>query len=529
MSERDVKIGKIIKIEGVNIQVEVIERDIATKLVQKNGVNDFIVSINKLIYCYLPNGKKIVARITKIYDKNAFITEDIFERGKEAYVIEAILLGIYDEFLNSFDTGINSFPIIGSEVYSINKDIYRSVTQINSDYKIQIGRSYNDETIQVYANPDVLFGKHLGIFGNTGTGKSCTVASIIQGLKRRVIDSKGNSVKLKPKIIIFDANNEYEKAFQNTEFSVKKITKEELRLPHYHLSYTEYYRFLGASQGVQAPVLKACIDQLRSNEESSKEFALKELPVQIKKWLSRNSLKKDPSGNPTNEIDSFKLNQWYSWCSTMINRIQNILEDERIINIIEYDSAYLYQNTVKEVLSCSEEIIIIEADFDKDESDIIIFLFAKLMYEEAIKNRENQITNSTVILFEEAHRYINEEDSREYKLGSYYIERLAREGRKFGISLIISSQRPSELSKIVVSQCNSFIIHRITNKNDIDFISRCLNSNNQDLIKYLSGLERQYAIVFGEAFGYSEIVKIETAFPTPKSEDPKVISSWLEK
>src|SRR5699024_4245185 len=104
---------------------------------------------------------------------------------------------------------------------------------------------------------------------------------------------------------------------------------------------------------------------------------------------------------------------------------------------------------------------------------------------------------------------------------------LAREGRKYGISLIISSQRPSELSNVVVSQCNSFIIHRITNKNDFEFVHRSLDSTNQELIKYLSGLERQYALVFGEAFALSEIIKIETASPTPRSEDPEVIATWL--
>ncbi|TDV97929.1 ATP-binding protein [Pseudobacillus badius] len=519
MIDQDIKIGKIIKIEGLTIQIEVIERDIANKLILKNGINDFIVSINKLIYCYLPNGKQIIARITKIYDKNAFATEDIYIRSKDEYVVEAAFLGIYDSFLKIFDTGINTFPIIGSEIYSINKDIYQAITRVNSFFKINIGRSYNDESLEVCANPDILFGKHLGVFGNTGTGKSCTVASIIQGLKRRIKDASENAIKLKPKIIIFDANNEYERAFVNTEFTVKKITKEELRLPHYYLSYNEYYKFLGASQGVQAPVLKSCIDQLREQNGSNKEFSFKDLPKTINKWIASKSQKPDQSSG----LDMFKYNQWYSWCSTMINRIQNIIEDERIINIIDNEN----RNSVEEILNCSEEIILVNADFDKDESDVIIFLFAKLMYAQAITNRENNVVNNVVILFEEAHRYINQADTHEYKLGSYYIDRLAREGRKFGISLIISSQRPSELSKTVISQCNSFIVHRITNKNDIEFIQRCLNSNNQDLIKYLSGLERQYAIVFGEAFGHSDIIKIDTASPTPMSEDPKVITSWI--
>ena len=129
-------------------------------------------------------------------------------------------------------------------------------------------------------------------------------------------------------------------------------------------------------------------------------------------------------------------------------------------------------------------------------------------------------------MFEEAHRYINEDDAEDYSLGNFYIERLAREGRKFSLSLIISSQRPSELSKTVLSQCNSFIIHRITNKNDLEFLSKVVRADNSELLKVIPGLEKQYAITTGEAFSYSDIVRIATANPVTDSQDPEVISNW---
>ena len=130
-------------------------------------------------------------------------------------------------------------------------------------------------------------------------------------------------------------------------------------------------------------------------------------------------------------------------------------------------------------------------------------------------------------MFEEAHRYINEQDIDDYSLGNFYIQRLAREGRKYGVGIIISSQRPSELSKTVLSQCNSYIIHRITNKNDLDFINRTLSSGNSELLNIIPGLEKQYAVIIGEAFNYGDIIKICNASPTPDSKDPEVIKSWL--
>lgn len=288
MVSEDIKIGRIIKIEGLNILIELNEKGIANKLILKYGINDFVVSINKLIYSFLPNGKKIVARITQVYDKSSLKKENIFLATSDSFLIEGTFLGIYDEFIDVFENGINTFPIIGSEVYSVNQSTYQSVLRINSKYRLQIGTSYQNNGLEIQANPDILFGKHLGVFGNTGTGKSCTVASLIQGLKRRLKDENGEDIQICPKIIIFDSNDEYEQAFLGTEFRTKKISKEQLKLPHYYLNYIEYYKFLGASQGVQAPVLKACIDELR-NEKGI--FNFKDLPSAIRGWLSKNSKK----------------------------------------------------------------------------------------------------------------------------------------------------------------------------------------------------------------------------------------------
>ncbi|WP_027725738.1 ATP-binding protein [Tuberibacillus calidus] len=507
------KIGKLVKIENLTILVEITERDIVNSISLKSGINDFVVSINKFIYAVLPNSKKIIARISKIYDRNLFINDNIFTDTQGKFLVEAELVGIYDDYLKKFDTGINTFPIIGSELYSINQEIYSSVLKIDSEYLLDLGKSYNDPNLSLFANPDILLGKHLGVFGNTGTGKSCTIASILQGIKRRLKDKSGRNIEVNPKIIIFDSNNEYERAFPTNEFRVKVVKKDELKLPHYYLSFTEYYKFLGASQGVQAPVLKAVIEKLRQDNGNTDSFAFADLHDGIVKHIE----------TMTNN-NAYNFNQWFGWNATLINRIDRIVEDERIFPLIETD-----QNTVEEILTCEEEIIIIQADFDKDEFDIVMFLFSKLLYKWSLNNRVSSSRKNILVLFEEAHRYINEEENADYKLGNYYIERLAREGRKFGISLIISSQRPSELSKTVLSQCNSYIVHRITNKNDLEFINKLLSKSNTNLLKLIPGLERQYAVVIGEAFGYSDIIKIETASPTPLSDDPKVINNWKKE
>lgn len=522
MIHEDKVIGKIVKIEGIHILIEITERDIANKITIFMGSGDFAVSINKLLFSVLPNGKKVVGRITKIFDRNMFDQTSFFSSAADKFLVEADLIGIYDEFLKKFDSGINHYPIIGSEVYAINERIQKTVLDIGSKWRIEIGRSFNDPNIVIAANPDILFGKHLGVFGNTGTGKTCTIATIIQGIKRRIYkNSDGSRGEVNPKVIIFDSNSEYDRAFNTGEFKFKIITKEELKLPHYYLNFSEYYKFLGASQGVQAPVLKASIKNLRAQNNEDKKFKFSDLPGAIKNyllWQSQQGAENDPRNQ------RFSYSQWYGWNATMINRIERLIEDEMLISIIDTDS-----NTVEEILQSDDEIILIQADFNKDELDIVMFLFSKLIYEWSTKNRDRPNRDHVLLLFEEAHRYINEDDAEEYKLGNFYIERLAREGRKFGISLIISSQRPSELSKTVISQCNSFIVHRITNKNDLDVIHKILSSNNQNLLSIIPGLEKQYALAIGEAFGYPDVLKLFDANPTPKSDDPEVILNWQNK
>ena len=510
MLQENIIIGKLVKIEGLNITIEITgEQDIRKILLQWN-IKDYLISIHKYVFAFLPNNRKIIARITKVFDKDLFKTENIYEKEHPKYLIEANLTAIYDDFTKKLDTGINTFPIIGADVFVLDNNIYRQLLTVTSDYKLDIGQSFVDESLRVTANPDILFGKHLGVFGNTGTGKSCTVASLIQGLKRRLYDKDGNKIIVKPKVIIFDANDEYKQAFEDVEFKVKYINKEEIKLPHSALSMSEYIGFFEAASGVQAPVLVEAINALKDDNGF---FNLNELADAIEAVLRA----KTTIGDERNR--AFNYNQWRGWLSTMINRIDRVTANALLQSIINTE-----ENIVNSILDGDDEITIIEADFDRRELDILIFIFSKLLYQRAIDDDGDK---NILVVFEEAHRYINEDDLEDYSLGNYYIERLAREGRKFSLSLVISSQRPSELSKTVLSQCNSFIIHRITNKNDLEFVSKVVRADNSELLKVIPGLERQYAITTGEAFSYSDIVKIADANPVTDSQDPEVIDNWL--
>lgn len=506
MNYNSYKIGRIIKIQDIHIIVEVTEQKNVDTLIINPSNADFLITINGLIYCYLQNGKKAIARINQITDKKNSFDENIFLNKQKNYLIEANLIGIYDDLEEKFKRGVDSFPIIGQEVYAIDSKLKANLLKGKYKYELEIGNSIYYNGNIMYANPDVLFGKHLGVFGNTGSGKTCTLVSIIQGLKKRLKKDKYYIKNLSPKIIIFDTNDEYERAFCDGMFKVKVYNKNDLKLPHYELSDSEYIKFLNASDGFQAPILKNSLMKLREYNKFSMEDLLKEIDNQI---------------NSLSNGDNYNKKQFKSWLTPLYNRINVILENNILLEILNCE-----ENIVENIMRDDNELILIKADFDKIEMDIVIFLFTKLLYNFCIKYRDDKNVKNVVLLLEEAHRYINDKESNDYKLGYYYIERLAREGRKYGISLIISSQRPSELSETVVSQCNSFIVHKITNKKDMEIINKILDINNNNFLNFIPNLEKQHALVTGEAFNYSDIIKICDANPLPRSCDPNVVDSW---
>lgn len=137
----------------------------------------------------------------------------------------------------------------------------------------------------------------------------------------------------------------------------------------------------------------------------------------------------------------------------------------------------------------------------------------------------------TVIVLEEAQNYIPEKDRDKDRISisKKVFERIAREGRKFGLSLVVSSQRPSELSKTILSQCNTFIVHRIQNPDDQKYIRQLVSSANEDILDQLPVLPQQHAFIFGDAVRSPVEVRLRDVKPKPDSDDPEFFSKWISR
>ena len=164
---------------------------------------------------------------------------------------------------------------------------------------------------------------------------------------------------------------------------------------------------------------------------------------------------------------------------------------------------------------------------------IVVSIISRIVFDFAYfsaRSAGNDRTNETpfMLVYEEAHKYIPKNGEVRYKNTRLAVERIAKEGRKYGVSSMIVSQRPSEISSTVFSQCNNFVVMRLNNPDDQSYVKRLLPEAVVSYGDALSSLEKREALIVGDAIATPTIVKILDADPTPKSDDIKFYSEWKE-
>lgn len=478
----EIVIGKLSKISGNKIIVTVSNE----KLVNRLSVRSFnlsYISIGSLLGTKLVDGRLLILSVEEICEINQIVS------------ISTRIEGTFDEIRNVFDFGTNSYPIIGELAFTLKEDVLQEIFSKDSDNHSNIGTYIYDDRVKVEFNPNVLFGKHLGVFGNTGSGKTCTVVSIIQNYIR-------NNANKNIKFIVLDVNGEYKTAFSNEEHEFYEFNS--LKFHHSILSMSEYGKLFRASEGIQYPALKQCIEKLNSRNE---KWDIKCLSDEITSWAEENG--KD---------NNYSKNQLFGYLRTLQLRISSIIEDQNLMSIINED----VENTFVKIANSTKKVHILDLQVSNDSLDIILFLLFKYIYNQKIQERKNNSNHCLLnIVLEEAHRYLNP-NNEDLVLANYYIDKIAREGRKYKIGLTISSQIPSLLSYDIVSQCNSIVMHKISNRKDLEFLRNVLRVSNESCYKQMSALEKQHAMVCGEAFPNDCIVKIRDASPLPSSSDPVI-------
>lgn len=549
-----------------------------------------------------------------------------------------------------FQRGTESFPTIGSSVLLPTDAQLRSIVESGERRRVKIGTSPLAGNAEVCVDPNRLFGRHLAVLGNTGSGKSCSVAGLIRWSIEEAQKKKHGVPNAR--FIVLDPNGEYSRAFSSDIGCLKarvfKVAPDPdvgemlLQVPLWFWNSAEWCAFAQASPGVQRPLLKRALRDVKSGRTGVTPNSEQEQLLHLRRYLSsclitveadiHNSaikteatkvgkklkayqndlIAKEASfpgrtlaeiarviGNVLEETyGSFTKNgetiSYYQaftesgvqqiveaiqqelstlggimvvdgpdedvparfqgihfvdhldmlshqegvaqYLDFLINRIRTFLSDSRMKTVIEDDGSVTLEGWLESIAGSKDTCIAI-LDLSLVPSEIIHVVSAvvgRVLFEALQRYRKlKHASLPTVLVVEEAHTFARryKEDSENHNTAlvcCQVFERIAREGRKFGLGMVVSSQRPSELSPTIISQCNSFLLHRISNDRDQEIVNRLVPDNLRGLLRELPTLPSQYAFLLGWASELPILVKLKDLprSQRPQSDDPDFWEVW---
>lgn len=532
-------IGTIIEVDGSHIVAEL--KPGITELSRIFGGDIYPIgqfgSIVKIHF-----GRKIIfAFVGRLRMK----AEYELERGvapqaaSDERVIEADLFGEGEWLLDTssmtpkwelkFDRGVATYPLPQQTVYLTPKRELRFIYGHGKGPSVHLGEHVGTGGTRCYAEMNELLGKHTAILGSTGAGKSGTVAAVIHSLLER--GSEEGLSCWKPRIVVLDPHNEYAQAFKDQH--VRLSTDEgSLKLPYWLLNFQETIsliigktEFVATSQSnivklalLNARVAGAVILQI----DSTKITVDSPTPYSIQKFKDEVEALRPP-GKDKKEQEPF---------NSVINKLETLQRDTRMnFMLTAWDNASdEFAPVLSQFVGDGKPVRIIDLSGVPNEvAGICSAVIARTLFNLKIWQTSEERENDPVLLVcEEAHRYVPNRGEAQYEAAQEAIRRIAKEGRKYGLGLLLVSQRPSEVEATVLSQCNSWIILRITNDADREHVRAILPDSMAGLTKMLSGLRRQEAIFVGQAAILPSriLVRSLTKEQLPRSNDIDFDKGW---
>ncbi len=534
----NLEMGAVIEVDGTHIIAELDPK--ITELTRVYGgiiypIGQFgsIIKIHygaRLIFGYVGR-----LRMKSEYEREKGLTP---ESNGSARIIEADLFGegewIFDtdknEWKLAFERGVTTFPLPQQKIYLTPRSDLGFIYGEGTGPVILLGEHVGSGGTPCYAEMNELLGKHTAILGSTGAGKSGTVAAILHAILDR--GSEAGHTRWHPQIVVLDPHNEYGAAFPG---HVRLCTDENsLSLPYWLLNLQETVNLLiGKTEFVatsQANIVKTAI--LLARRDAAQTVNLNEteinvdspVPYKLDRFVHHveNSTNKPPQAS--------KQEPWNS----ILHKIEVLKNDSRLAFLMqEWDGVTdLLPEIVRQFLGDSDPIRIIDLSGVPNEvagaasSAIARMLFSVKLWQ----TREERESNPVLLVCEEAHRYVPNRGEAQYEAAQDAIRRLAKEGRKYGIGLMLVSQRPSEVEATVLSQCNSWIVMRITNDSDRSHVQGILPDSLAGLTKVLSGLRLREAIFVGQAAVLPSRILIRDLVkdgkPLPRSQDIDFDKGW---
>ena len=422
--------------------------------------------------------------------------------------------------IHSFRRGVTRYPIPGALVYPATTADLRQIYASDGRSAIQIGTVYPTSDIRAGLYVDAMLGKHFALLGSTGTGKSTGAALILH----RICESAPQG-----HIVMIDPHGEYSAAFRNTGtiFDVGN-----LQMPYWLMNFEEHCEVFLTSSGndrqEDADILAKCLLKARSKNRLAEGLGKITVDSPIPYLLSDlTNLIQDEAG----KLDKATSSAPYMRLKTKIEEIKSDPRYQFMFSgMLVGDTMGDFIGRIFRMPSDGKPISIIDVSgVPSDITSTVVAVLSRMVFDFAIWAREEQ-TRPILLVCEEAHRYVPNEKNADGSSVGRILSRIAKEGRKYGISLGLITQRPSDLAEGVLSQCGTIISMRLNNDRDQAFVKAAMPEGARGFLDSIPALRNRECIICGEGVAIPIRVSFDNLEEAkrPASEDPSFVDLWRE-
>lgn len=538
-------------VDNLNAQVVAVFPDKVRIVVDK--LEDFKIAEESLrVGSYVRIADNENAILIAIIENFQIVARD---DGTRSHIIEAFPLGVLRD--GKFERGGDSLAIPPKSVEPATiEDIRRIYSDsVTEAQRFSFSSLASNPEVRVPVNGNKFFNKHIAIVGSTGSGKSHTLATIVQ---KAVLEKAGDFTLNNSHVIVFDIHSEYRSAFPDANF----IDVSNLTLPYWMLNSEELEEFFldtEANDHNQRSIFKEAIIQDRKARFQGTEADRQRIHLDSPLFFDIQTVLDTAKSRNEEMIDTGETystgarkgqpkttqGSLFGKLTNFVNRLESKVNDHRLDFFLgERSKAITFEETLETLLGYSaankSNVTVIDlSGVPFEVLSITVSLISRLIFEygyvykrlRCAKNPDEKINNDVPILlvYEEAHKYVPNSELSKYRSSKTSIERIAKEGRKYGVTLLLASQRPSEISETIFSQCNNFIAMRLTNPVDQGYVKKLLPDSLGTLIDKMTSFRQGEALLVGESIVLPSVVQIDRCEPAPSSNDIPYWELWKEK
>ncbi len=422
--------------------------------------------------------------------------------------------------IHGFKRGVTRYPIPGALVYPATTPDLEQIYASDGRANITIGTVFPTKDIRAGLYIDAMLGKHFALLGSTGTGKSTSAALILHRICQAAPEGH---------IVMIDPHGEYSAAFRQTG---QILDVSNLQMPYWLMNFEEHCEVLLTSDGnerqVDMDILAKCLLHARSKNRLAETMGKITVDSPIPYLLSDLSTKlQDEMG----QLDKATSSAPYMRIKSKLEELKGDPRYQFMFSgMLVGDTMTDFISKVFRMPGDGKPISIIDVSgVPSDITSTVVAVLSRLVFDFAIWGREEK-TRPILLVCEEAHRYVPNEKNSDGSSVAKILSRIAKEGRKYGISLGLITQRPSDLAEGVLSQCGTIISMRLNNDRDQAFVRSAMPEGSRGFLDSIPALRNRECIICGEGVAIPIRVNFDTLeeHKRPASEDPSFVDLWSQ-